>query len=295
MDVRLHEVGRFTLNIEKKHFDDSMWAKQVIDYVVNRQNEDGGYTFAQGIESNAQDTYYGLAILNLLNAPYPKIRQTIEWLHNFAPDNIYSHYYIAKALILCDEKPDKKLQEFLRSLEPSKGVLGAVDVYVEVASEFLFIFMVTELLNVAQIAADIDRQNAISWLQHHKNRDGGFGAHGDSNINATYHAIASLSNLGYPVKSLKETLRYVSSCENPSGGFTMIPTGLNPYMEHIYYGLATLDLLGEHAKYTEKTRMFIMRCQNANGGFARSDLGISTFENTFYALSALRIINREQT
>lgn len=290
----MHEVGRFTSGLKKKQASDLPWAKHVIDYVVNRQNEDGGYAFAQGAESNAQDTYYGLAILSLLNAPHPKIKQAIEWLHNFTPNNLYSHYYVAKALKLCNEKPDKTLEEFLLSLKLSKGALGTVDVYAEVASEFLFIFMVTELLSIAKVDADINRQKAVTWLQRHKNRDGGFGAHGDSNINATYHAVASLSNFGYPVKSLKETLRYVRSCEKPSGGFTMISTSLNPYMEHIYYGLATLDLLGEHAKYPEKTRMFIMGCQNVNGGFARSDLGISTFENTFYAVSALRIINKER-
>jgi hypothetical protein len=64
-------------------------------------------------------------------------------------------------------------------------------------------------------------------------------------------------------------------------------------MEHVYYGVMALNLLGERAMYPENTIRFILRCQNANGGFARSDLGISTFEDTFYAVNALRLLSEQ--
>jgi len=50
----------------------------------------------------------------------------------------------------------------------------------------------------------------------------------------------------------------------------------------------TLDLLGKNRRFPSQTTDFILKCQRANGGFARSDLGISTFENTFQAVSMLR-------
>ena len=59
-------------------------------------------------------------------------------------------------------------------------------------------------------------------------------------------------------------------------------------MEHTYYGVMTLDLLGEKSKYPSQTIDWILKCQNKNGGFARSDLGISTFENTFQAITMLQ-------
>lgn len=123
-----------------------------------------------------------------------------------------------------------------------------------------------------------------------KNNDGGFGAHGHSNLNSTYHAVASLFNLGYPVKLLKETLCYVRECEKPYGGFSVVPNGFASYMEHTYYGVSTLNILGERLRYPNQTAEFVFKCQNANGGFARSDLGISTFEDTFYAVSILKTI-----
>ena len=295
MGVRLHEVGRFGLEtratLKKENFTKLHRTKNIADYVVNRQNLDGGYTFCQSTESNAQDTYYGLAILDLLKFPFPNVELTIKWLFDFVPDSHYSHYYVAKALRLCGKKPPASLRAFLLSLQSSTGVFGTVDVYVEVASEFQFISMITELTSM--VGVEINKEKATNWLLSYQNKDGGFGAHKYSNLNSTYHAVSSLFNLGYSVKSLKKTLEYVRFCERPSGGFTVVPNSSIPYMEHVYYGVATLDLLGERVKYPEKTVEFVLRCQNSNGGFARSDLGISTFEDTFYAVSILRMIGRQ--
>lgn len=295
MDVRLHEVGRFGSETKgtpkKEHFTDLKRVKSIADYVVNRQNLDGGYTFCQGTESNAQDTYYGLAILDLLKVSFPNAERTIKWLYDFVPDSHYSHYYVAKGLKLCGEKSYGNLKDFLLSLQISRGEFGTVDVYVEVASEFQFVSMVTELANMVDVK--INREKTIDWLLSYKNRDGGFGAHGHSNLDSTYHAVSSLFNLGYSVRSLKETIEYVRSCEKPSGGFTVVPRSSIPYMEHTYYGISTLELFGEHARYVEKTAELVLSCQNSNGGFARSDVGISTFENTFYTLNTLRVIRRQ--
>jgi hypothetical protein len=293
----LREVGRFSregkaaLSVETEYFGKVLQTGKIIEYVVCRQNVDGGYTFCLGTESNAQDTYYGLAILKMLDAPFPNLGQTVNWLREFAPDNLYSHYYVAKALKLCGQEPDKRLKDFLLSSQFSRVEFKAIDVYVEVASEFEAAFMATELANIAGV--EVNREKIARWLLGYQNADGGFGAHGYSNLNATYHAAATLYNLGYPVKSLKNTLTYVRSCEKPSGGFTVIPNSSAPYMEHVYYGVMTLNLLGERVAYPKSTIGFILKCQNANGGFARSDLGISTFEDTFYAVSVLQLLDKQ--
>ena len=269
-----------------------VWAGRVIDYVVERQNEDGGYTFCPGIESNAQDTYYGLAILEMLGTPFPNVERTVGWLRSFIPDSLYSHYYVAKALKLCGREPDKRLREFILSSSAAAGEFKVLDSYPEVASEFLSIFMAVELAEMAGV--EIDRRKIAEWLLGFKNTDGGFGAHGHSSLNSTYHAVASLYNLGYQVNSLRETIEYVRACEKPYGGFTVVPTGNEmPYMEHIYYGASALDLLGESLRYPRQTAELVLRCQNANGGFARSEFGISTLEDTFYAVSVLQAISRQ--
>jgi len=263
---------------------------RVINYVSVRQNEDGGYAFAQGLESNAQDVYYGLAILHLLEAPFPNIQKTINWLQDFSADNINGHYYVAQVLRLCGQPLNKQLQEFMMTFLASHREFGTVDAYVEIASEFEVTFMVTEIANILRMK--LNKDHIVKGLLRYKNDDGGFGAHGHSNLNSTYHAVASLSNLSYPVRSLKDTLAFVRSCEKPTGGFTVVPNTFPPYMEHVYYGVSTLNLLGERANYPEETAKFVLKCQNPNGGFARSDLGLSTFEDTFYAVTVLRKIGK---
>ncbi len=284
------EAGRLAL-LASGQFTDLL-VKRVVDYVVGGQNDYGGYAFCQGVDSNAQDTYYGLAILDLLGAPFPNVERTVDWLLSFDPDSLYSHYYVAKALKLCGLKPEierRSLKKFILSLSVARGEFGAIDVYFEVASGFLSVFIATELANMVGIK--VNRERIKSWLFSFKNDDGGFGAHGNSNLNSTYHAVASLFNLGYPVWLLKDTLEYIRTCEKPYGGFTVVPNSSTHFMEDVYFGVSTLNLFGESVRFPWQTAEFVLKCQNANGGFARSEIGISTFEDTFYAVSILKTLS----
>ena len=259
--------------------------KNIIDYVVSRQNTDGGYTFVEENDSNAQDTYYGLAVLTLLDSPYPHIAKTVEWLREFGLGSIYSHYYVGKALSLCGEELDHRFRKFVTSTIAAKRHFGSVDVYFEVASEFRATLMLLELAELL----DADPGTEVGqWLLQYMNGDGGFGAHGHSNVNSTYYAATSLFLLGYDMKSLKNTVSFLRTCERFYGGFTVVPDSFTPYMEHTYYGVMALDTLGENCKFPSQTVNFVRTCQNANGGFARADLGISTFENTFQAVSIIQ-------
>jgi hypothetical protein len=145
--------------------------------------------------------------------------------------------------------------------------------------------MVLELANLL----GVDPGNDVAeWLLRYKNGDGGFGAHKHSNVNSTYYATASLDLLGFDMESLQGTTAFLRSCEKPYGGFTVVPHSFAPYMEHTYYGVMALDALGENCEFRPQTVDFVLRCQNGNGGFARADLGISTFENTFQAVSIVQ-------
>ncbi|MEM3621501.1 MAG: prenyltransferase/squalene oxidase repeat-containing protein [Candidatus Methanomethyliaceae archaeon] len=287
------EAGRLAL-FKSGHFK-NLVAKRVIDYVVSQQNDDGGYAFCYGVDSNAQDTYYGLAILDLLGAPFPNFEKTVDWLRCFRPDGLYSHYYVAKALELCDLDPKmekKSLKKFVLSLPFFKGEFENIDFNAEGPSKFLSVFMGIELANMIDIEAD-SGEKIKGWIFSFKNNDGGFGASGHSDLNSTYHAVASLFNLGYQVTSLKDTLEYIRSCEKPYGGFTIVPDSSTHFVEDVYYGTSALRLFGESLRFPWQTAEFVLRCQNANGGFARSEIGISTFEDTFYAVSVLKTISEQ--
>jgi hypothetical protein len=108
---------------------------KVISYVINRHNKDGGYTFCQGTESNAQDTYYGLAILSLLDSSFPNAEKTAEFIGQIRLDNIYSTYYVAKASLLLGKDTDN-LKPFAYSVFDSEQYFGSTDVFSEIPSEF---------------------------------------------------------------------------------------------------------------------------------------------------------------
>jgi len=263
------------------------FVRTIADYVINRQNEDGGYTFCQGAESNAQDTYYGLSILNLLRQSFPNAEKTVEFLKASRMDSIYSTYYVAKASRLLGDRRNRVFEARLKSILESKQYFGSTDVFSEVSSEFTTTFMALELANEFEL--NVETGEVARWLLCFRNQDGGFGSQGQSNINSTYYAVASLSLMNQNLKNLREALTFVRACEKPYGGFTLVPMNFTPYMEHTYYGVMIFDLFGEEYRYPSQTIDFVLKCQNKNGGFARSDLGISTFENT---LQAVRVLQR---
>jgi len=276
--------------LEVRRLSNPVWVQKILNYVVKRQNEDGGYTFCQGTESNAQDTYYGLSIQSLLNASFPAVEKTALFLNALDLDNLYSKYYVTKALMLCGTKPKEVSTKNIVSILNSKKDLSDINVFAEVSSEFLTTFMALELAELLRI--DFNRNEVAKWLLQFKNDDGGFGTKKHSNINSTYCAVASLRLLKWNIKDLNDAVIFARKCEKPYGGFTVIPMGVAPYMEHTYYGVMTLELLGETCRYPSQIIAFLLNCQNKNGGFARSDLGISTFENTFQAVSIMKALEK---
>ena len=263
------------------------WVQQVYAYVTTRQNIDGGYNFCQSVESGAQDTYYAIAIFGLLDITAPKNEMTVKWLQKFPADNIYSYYYVIKGLTLCGEKVDDDLVRRVLGLRRSHGGFGEVDVDIEAYSEFDATYKTTEILRATEVS--IDPKPTIQWLLHYLNADGGFAAGKRSTLTATFHAVATLQNLGYPVKGLNQTFTFVRSCEKEGGGFTAVPDTTFPYLEETYAGVLTLDVMGQRCAYPEDTEKLVRGLQNSNGGFRRSiALGLSTFEDTYYALSVLK-------
>ncbi len=272
--------------VEVRRLNDKSWVKRIVDYVTNRQNEDGGYTFCQGAESNAQDTYYGLAILSFLNASFPNIEKTIRWLNELRAESIFPIFYVTKALLFCNGKINNSLRKRITSHINSIGCFNSIEGFSEISSEFTTTFLTLELANILNVR--VKKDDLTKWLLQFKNEDGGFGSQNHSDLISTYYALASLNLLKKKIEDTHETISFVRKCEKPHGGFTVIPIGFMPYMEHTYYGVLTLDLLGEKCRYPLQTIDFVLECQNRNGGFARSDLGISTFENTFQAISIMK-------
>lgn len=55
-----------------------------VDYIFKRQNSDGGYTFSRGTESSAQDTFYAINVLNMLDVKPKNVKKTVAFLLVFS-------------------------------------------------------------------------------------------------------------------------------------------------------------------------------------------------------------------
>lgn len=268
----------------------------VADYIFERQNRDGGYTFCRGTESSAQDTFYAIEIMNLIGVEPRNVEKTVSFLHSLQRsdgkfDSIKIAYYALKTLRRLGSRLEVPEDYLLGSLETYLERIKEARVYAEVSSEIETLCFIVEMLNLYDTAFDSDR--VADEVLRLRNADGSFGKAGYSKLASTYYSLKTLSMLKAELKDFRDTLNWLRECEVPSGGFVGSPSLSPTYlvMEDIYFGLNALHLLGEKCKYPRETLNLIKKFQNPNGGFRRSIfLGISDFESTYQALFSMNII-----
>ena len=294
--------GRWFLEVKpetRKQLDFGMWIRTepIADYVAERQNADGGYTFAQWAESSAQDTYYALQILKMLGVEPALKERAIAFLRKLQHphggfDSIKVAYYVTASLIELGATLDRGFGGTIILARSSLERLGSFEVNTEASSEIETAYLGLETLKVLGKPAESGTIPAL--ILKLRNHDGSFGRGGYSHLASVYYALASLKLLRYDVNSLDSTLKWIRACENPAGGFARSPKDFDHYLilEELYFGLKALEVLGEASLYRSQNLNLIGKFQNRNGGFRRSIfLGISTFEDTFYALSSLEILD----
>jgi hypothetical protein len=274
------------------------WIKvaEVVRYVSSRQNDDGGYSFAQGGPSSVEDTYFAIRILRMLSVKPPNEDRTVAFLKRMQQEDggycsVKVAYYAVDALRKLGSKPRRDVKKFIRSLRRRDGGFGSRRVDVETSSEVETTYLALKLLKLLKVSPEPATAKFILSL---KNPDGSFGRYGYSRLASTYHALACLRILGVNV-AFDDTLKWILGCENPKGGFNRSPDVHDPYLlvDELYYGVKALEILGEPARHTLQHLRLIGKFQNRNGGFRRSIfMGISTFEATYYALSSLQTLLR---
>ena len=274
--------------------------KPVIYYIMKRQNQDGGYTFAQLSESSAQDTYLALQILKILGTKPLYKERTIQFLKQLQKpdgsfDSIKVAYYLAESLYELGSAPDRDVRQFIFSLQSPRGGFGSLDVDIKASSEIESTYLSLELLKL--LGESIQPDKTAKFILGLRNPDGSFGKQGYSRLASIYYALTSLKLLGFNVNSLHDTIKWIRDCEIPTGGFARSPHDFDVYLviDDIYYGVKALEILNEAGRYPFQNLNLIGKFQNSNGGFRRSIfLGISTFEATYYALSSLQTTSRWQ-
>jgi hypothetical protein len=268
----------------------------LVRYISDRQNENGGYTFARQAESNAQDTYYALEILRMLNVKPANANKTIEFLQSLQYqdgrfDSVKIAYYVISALSFLGAGTKKSIDQTSLHLEALIEGLENPHVYTEATSEIENVCFASKLLCLLNLPLDSER--IIKHLLKMQNDSGSFGRKRFSRIASTFYALRILKLMGYDVRSLVNTSGWIRQCEVVGGGFLADPDLTSPFMimEDTYFGVVSLETLGETLRHPQATIDLIMKFQNSNGGFRRSVfLGISEFESTYQALSCIESI-----
>lgn len=266
----------------------------IIDYVLKRQNPDGGYTFCRWTESNAQDTFYALSILDILGVQPENVDKTINFLKGLQHadghfDSVKVAYYVIKSLLKFGEEPLKPPIGLVEYLPKILEDLESPFMDVEALSEVENIYMLVDLFKALNIKVDSER--IIEAILRIKNSDGSFGSVKRSRIASTFYAIGALKILNYDISRLTGTLEWIRKHEYAGGGFSHTPEAAPIYLEDTYFGIKSLEVLNEKITYPKETLTFVARFQNPNGGFRRSIfLGISDFESTYQALSSIKVL-----
>jgi hypothetical protein len=286
------------LGTQKSNCDFRGWIQpeSVIDYVTERQNKDGGYTFAQRSESSAQDTYYAVKILKILgvNPAHPNL--TVAFLKGLQNadgsfDSIKVAYCVIESLRELGAPLENGIEQVILSAQSAIRELRKVEVNIEASSELETTYLSLKTLRALGNSPEFDLSREL--VLRLKNGNGSFGdGRGYSRMASIYYALASLKLLDYEMDEPDSTLKWIRNRENPSGGFATRQT--DPYLtlDEIYYGLKALEVLGEISRFPSENLKLITRFQNKNGGFRRSIyLGISDFDTTYYALSTASMLN----
>jgi len=261
----------------------------ILGYILERQNDDGGYTFCRGTDSSAEDTFYAIETLRILGVKPRNIDKTISFLKNLQHsdggfDSIKIAYYVVKSLSILGSNLPRSTYRLIDEVKDIISSLGELsEVYVEITSELEYLHLAVELSSMLGIG--VDRDNLIDGVLKFKNSDGSFGSVKLSRIASTSYALDILRIAGYRIDTLADTLLWVRRCESPYGGFGYEPGAKPINLEDTYFGLKILEALGEKPRYPIETLRFIAKLQNINGGFRRSIfLGISDLESTYRAV-----------
>lgn len=254
----------------------------ILQYVKGCMNIDGGYSFCQGVDSNAQDTFFAISIQELLGVPPTEKEKTLAWLESFPIMDVRSLYYVVRSTQILGGKISKIDVGVLSGFKPKYD-------YTELtSSEIESIYMVSFALSVLKLKYDVEKISEAILSIH--NQDGGFGIKGHSNLLTTNFAVQTLDHLGYDIRALKGVVEFVRKCEDPEGGFTSVPGAHLPFIEETYAGICLLSAYGQKPLYRENCSQQIMRCLTSRGGFSRAEFGIPTLENTYHAVFSLYML-----
>ena len=248
-----------------------------VSFAKRKEKEDGGFGATTLLPPTVEDTYFGLAILDLCQAldKNSKVKHlsylaTISW-QDLLPETLL--YYL------------KALSLFAETMPNSKELEGYLDKFMIKSTSLKRLAI---LFNIAQTLDTAEQSNGFP-LKEIKER-----IKQEILRMLPKEEKISLKLLFYLLPALPEfvekNLNFVIASQNPDGGFGFKPRTTS-FMENTYYGINILYYYNRLEKeVSEKTISFVISCLNGDFGFGRNSQGISFLNTTFYGLNILSLL-----
>ncbi len=257
------------------------------EFVVTRQNDDGGFTFCKPIPSTLAETYFAVNILVSIGSEVPKKEKLIEFLQSRIQKEIYTLFYTLHSLKLLGEDIydfsdfliNKLKDAVKRERRELVGNAGITATYTfEQPNVLREIYTISSLLSLYQLEVPEVVKNFVKQYRRVTRYGIGYGDK-EPNLEETFYAVYVLRD--------DAVISFVKHFES-NGGFAKHPKGFPPYLEDTYYALSIFRLLN-YSYRNDKTIEYVASLQNPNGGFRRSIYGgISTLEDSYYAVECLK-------
>ena len=252
--------------------------EKILDFVLARRHETGGFGAAPTLPPSVEDTYFALRILQYLLPQAedevsaiihePSLAQFLldpeereEW---HAKTGFHYVYCCWVAGITLDRG---WVRQFLSDrLGDSTGF----------ADHFYCVRMMKEI-------PDPPLADPLPPFKDH------FPTHWRS---AKELWIALVLAGGQPEKlgtSKDDLLTWIKSCQNPDGGFGFLP-GTTSYMENVHTCLQILALLKATPLDPAGATRFILNAWTRSGGFARKNGGAPFLDATWHAVASLSLL-----
>ncbi len=261
---------------------------RTFQYVLSCQCHSGGFCFYRLEEPNGSDTYFALAILNLLGKTvdssvtrrFLKSSQKSDGTY----DNLYQAFYAIRGLGFMNESPSFDPRPYIGTLIRRFPVENAT-----LETQLRRLNLLTDLCDKLGIQISPQRREPIvEFILSYQNKDRGFGSP-FSTLLCTSYAVTCLDKLKHSVSPLG-VIKFLQACENPIHGFLNVPDTAPSFLEHLLSGIIISRTLGYTPRYTETCRRFITHCQSSNGGFARAPKGLPSLQDTYHAVLALTLL-----
>ena len=241
---------------------------RVIQYLKDRECEEGGFSFVQDLYPNVEDTYYAIRTLQLLMADIDRIKtanylKSIIWKEVYYPRIVYMLLYLHLSLHI--ELPLSLVE--LAKKDWSRFHILDTQYYSD---------EIQKLLN-----QPLKPLRFLSSFQ--------FQAH--ENLQSLRKKASVLIDLNIDFDR-HQIIRWVQLCQNGDGGFGFYPETKTSYMENIFCALEILSKLQASPCRIDTCREYILGCQTKSGGFGRAPISFPFIESTFQAVAGLFILEK---